>query len=212
MPACCRARSNSSSKTNSSACESYSARTAELFSIFFTSWSCVFICLDLSLTCTGNFHFVGRRLGRLLHESMEHHDPPNGQNTKEYSSNPFLGFQAQLEQALAQGACVRHPQIWPEDQHAFREVNITSLQASRKTQNRFLKLLAAVNDFPFHYDILTCPLAPRLPRVAWRGSASAVFFFLIDHDEGVQENSADRIGRLWQDERRLVRSAGNADR
>ena len=66
----------------------------------------------------------------------------------------FGGFEAQFEQAVAHGACMRHAEIRAVNCHAFGVTQEAGNEAGGQAENLRLKRRTLKSDLPVHrYDI-----------------------------------------------------------
>lgn len=102
---------------------------------------------------------------------MQYHDALADVRAIKHAGDAFLAFDAQLKQAVTQGASVRHAQMAAKFLHHVREMQVTSQQPLGQIQNECLNGWRVINDVPCHGDdsnifVIFCKSACPPYRVA----------------------------------------------
>ena len=148
-PARFLACNSSANQVNSASSALYSACTWGLRRAFTLSSSCVSI-LHLLHPLPSETELSRWDLLGFLDELMQHDDPLTRQRVIQHAPDPFLCFQAQFQQTIAEGTGMRHTQIGTVYRH---EINITQIPCQYPcwhVQNIPRKPLIVVRYCPVH--------------------------------------------------------------
>ena len=66
---------------------------------------------DILLSASCDLKLTSRRLGRLLHELVQHDDPSIHDRAIEDPRDPLCRFEAEFEQPAAHRACMGHAEV-----------------------------------------------------------------------------------------------------